>query len=153
MPSANLPIGKGFFRTGAVTHLATYMSNDDTKLGATLSVIVAALLCEYFEQVAIPPAQLVLGLCRDLASHPGLKCLASNCSLKLIFPPAPVQDACVLSALRIAANCEEIPEIVMANIQDLSRSSGRYIRRVCCVFLGVSLLNLSMCSVVNSFLL
>ncbi|KAH8814730.1 armadillo-type protein [Flagelloscypha sp. PMI_526] len=113
--------GKGSFRIAAVTYLAAQTTNQETKIGPTLFVIVSALLCEYFEQVAIAPAELLQGMSRDLTSY-----------------PAPVQDACILAMLRILASCEVAPESVVNGVSELGSSSRRYIRKRCEQFVELS---------------
>ena len=44
---------------------------------------------------------------------------------------ASVKEACLLAMLRVAADCEEIPEDVKGKVQKASEVSGRYLRRVC----------------------
>lgn len=43
---------------------------------------------------------------------------------------AAVQEACLLSMLRIVADCDEVPPDVMAIVTDLGEFAGRHIRRV-----------------------
>lgn len=46
------------------------------------------------------------------------------------FVVVPVQDACLLAMLRLAADCEDIPSETLGTISKLKEASGRHIKRV-----------------------
>ena len=43
---------------------------------------------------------------------------------------APIQEACLLSMLRVAADCDEVPSEVLILVKELGQSSGKHIRNV-----------------------
>lgn len=45
-----------------------------------------------------------------------------------------VQDACLLSMLRVCAECDEIPDTIPKLVTELSQFSGKLIRNVSLVF-------------------
>jgi hypothetical protein len=45
-------------------------------------------------------------------------------------PVASVQDACLLSMLRVAADCDEVPPEVLILVKDLAQHSRRHIHKV-----------------------
>ncbi|KAF7362087.1 Adaptin-N domain-containing protein [Mycena venus] len=102
------------FQIGCVTTLVTSLADPANFLGQTMMVIVSALATEYAGKLAVPPPDVLRGLAARLPL----------CSLA-------VQDACLLTMLRISAECEQVPSEVMTGIRDLSTQSGRHIRRRC----------------------
>ncbi|KAG7449785.1 ARM repeat-containing protein [Guyanagaster necrorhizus] len=90
-------------------------------MGPTMMVIVAALGCEYCGQLSLPPKDLLSALSSRLASS-----------------AASVQDACLLSMLRISAECEAVPEGVKLAVSGLAETARRYIRHRCEQFLKLS---------------
>ncbi|KAF5370844.1 hypothetical protein D9758_002115 [Tetrapyrgos nigripes] len=100
------------FRLQCATTFLTYLSELDVFLGPMQMIITAALACEYLGQVALSPLSLLLGFSSRLES----------------CPPA-VQDACLLAMLRVAADCEEVPQHVIDGASTVGQKSRRYIRR------------------------
>ncbi|KAK0195897.1 armadillo-type protein, partial [Armillaria mellea] len=90
-------------------------------MGPTMMVIVAALGCEYCGQLSLPPKGILSALSSRLASS-----------------SASVQDVCLVSMLRISAECDAVPEEVKLAVSGLAETAGRYIRRRCEQFLKFS---------------
>ncbi|KAK0486295.1 armadillo-type protein [Armillaria novae-zelandiae] len=90
-------------------------------LGPTMMVIVAALGCEYCGQLSLPPKDILNALASRLASS-----------------TTSVQDVCLISMLRISAECDAVPEEVKLTVSGLAETAGRYIRRRCEQFLKFS---------------
>ncbi|KAJ6593663.1 ARM repeat-containing protein [Mycena capillaripes] len=109
------------FQIGCVTTLVMSLANPEIFLGQTMMVIVPALATEYTGKLSVPPPDVLRGLSARLPL----------CSLA-------VQDACLLAMLRISAECEQVPSEVVIGIQDLSKQSGRHIRRRCEEFTTLS---------------
>ncbi|KAF8170253.1 armadillo-type protein [Mycena galopus ATCC 62051] len=102
------------FRIGCVTTLVTSLANGENFLGHTMMIIVSALATEYAGKLAVPPPDVLRGLSARLPL----------CSLA-------VQDACLLTMLRISAECEQVPSEVLIGIRDLGNQSRRHIRQRC----------------------
>ena len=47
------------------------------------------------------------------------------------FVVVSVKEACLLAMLRVAADCEDIPNTAVEKVHKASEISGRYLRRVC----------------------
>ncbi|KAJ6497850.1 armadillo-type protein [Mycena sanguinolenta] len=109
------------FQIGCVTTLVASLTNPDFFLGQTMIVIVSALATEYAGKLAVPPPDVLRGLAARLPL----------CSL-------PVQDACLLTMLRMSAECEQVPSDVVMAIRDLSSQSKRHIRQRCEEFTTLS---------------
>ncbi|KAK0241249.1 armadillo-type protein [Armillaria nabsnona] len=90
-------------------------------MGPTMMVIVTALGCEYCGQLSLPPKDILSALSSRLASS-----------------TASVQDVCLVSMLRISAECDAVPEEVKLAVSGLAETAGRYIRRRCEQFLKFS---------------
>ncbi|PBK74014.1 ARM repeat-containing protein [Armillaria solidipes] len=90
-------------------------------MGPTMMVIVAALGCEYCGQLSLPPKGILSALSSRLASS-----------------TASVQDVCLVSMLRISAECDAVPDEVKLAVSGLAETAGRYIRRRCEQFLKFS---------------
>ncbi|KAI6125691.1 armadillo-type protein [Pisolithus croceorrhizus] len=108
-------------RITLVTGLVVPLTELDVRVGPTLMVILCALVCEYCAKLPISPVEILRGMAKRLA----------------LFSPS-VQDACLLSMLRLSAECSEVPEEVVQVVQELSQSAGRYIRSRCEQFLRFS---------------
>lgn len=108
-------------RITLVTGLVVPLTELDVRVGPTLMVILCALVCEYCAKLPISPVEILRGMAKRLA----------------LFSPS-VQDACLLSMLRLSAECSEVPEEVVQTVQELSQSAGRYIRGRCKQFLRFS---------------
>ncbi|KAK7035211.1 hypothetical protein VNI00_011978 [Paramarasmius palmivorus] len=94
----------------ATTLLARFL--EAKRVDPTMMVVISALACEYCGKVALSPNDLLLSL-----------------SSQLVFCPLPVQEACLLAMLRVAADCEDIPQNILnvvAKFQE--QQDGRRIR-------------------------
>ncbi|KAF8638039.1 hypothetical protein AX16_010671 [Volvariella volvacea WC 439] len=100
------------FQSNCATTLLTLLTNEDKHIGPSLHVILSALACEYCGRVSISPIKLLEGLSFHIAS----------CSII-------VQEAALLSMLRIAAECESIPTRVEGDVKELQQVSRRHIRK------------------------
>ncbi|KAF7375959.1 Adaptin-N domain-containing protein [Mycena sanguinolenta] len=109
------------FQIGCVTTLVASLTNPEFFLGQTMIIIVSALAAEYAGKLAVPPPDVLRGLAARLPL----------CSLA-------VQDACLLTMLRVSAECEQVPSDVVIAIRDLSSKSKRHIRQRCEEFTTLS---------------
>ncbi|KIJ67872.1 hypothetical protein HYDPIDRAFT_185857 [Hydnomerulius pinastri MD-312] len=108
-------------RISCVTALAVSITEQEVRVGPTLMVIISAVVCEYCGKISTSPLEMLRGLARRLTS----------------YAPS-VQDACLLSMLRVSAECDEVPEEVSGVVHDLSQTAGRHLRRRCEQFLAIS---------------
>ncbi|KZW00718.1 ARM repeat-containing protein [Exidia glandulosa HHB12029] len=92
-----------------------------TACGPTLTLVIAAVACEYVRGTPLSP--------RDVASA-----LASRLSLN---SPA-IQEALLLAMLRVVAECDTVPSDVMHEVKELASLSGRHIRHRCGQFLSLA---------------
>ncbi|KAK0212386.1 armadillo-type protein [Desarmillaria ectypa] len=102
-------------------------------IGPTMMVIVAALGCEYCGQLSLPPKDILSALSSRLASS-----------------TATVQDVCLVSMLRISAECDAVPKEVKLAVSGLAETAGRYIRRRCEQFLKFSVQGDALTSILRS---
>ncbi|KAJ3749216.1 armadillo-type protein [Lentinula detonsa] len=109
------------FRRVASGYLLSSLLNTKTRLGSTTMVIIGALACENSGQLSLSWVRILEGLSSRIESC-----------------PIPVQDASLLSMLRIAADCSEVPQQVLDTVLKLKEASGRYIRRRCEQFIRLS---------------
>ncbi|KII92127.1 hypothetical protein PLICRDRAFT_122418 [Plicaturopsis crispa FD-325 SS-3] len=109
------------FRLGCVTTLVASVTDETASLGPTLMVIISALATEHSGRLPVPPPDVIQGLARRLPTH----------------PPA-VQEACLLSMLRISADCEDVPPTAISAAKELGQSSKRHIRLRCEQFVRLS---------------
>ncbi|KAG2345684.1 ARM repeat-containing protein [Suillus weaverae] len=105
-------------RISCVTALAVSVTESDARIGPTLMVVISALVCEYCGKIATSPLALLQGMASRLVSY-GVS----------------VQDACLLSMLRMSAECDQIPHTVPKLITEISQFSGKRIRNRCSLFL------------------
>ncbi|KAI9569737.1 armadillo-type protein [Boletus coccyginus] len=108
-------------RISFVTMLAVSLTEPEVRVGPTLMVVISALVSEYCGKVSIPPAEMLRGIATRLAS----------------YAPS-VQDACLLTMLRLSVECDEVPEIVTAAVRRLSQHTSSHLRRRCDQFLALS---------------
>ncbi|KAI6032934.1 armadillo-type protein [Pisolithus orientalis] len=101
-------------RISLVTALVIPLIEPENRVGPTLMVVICALVCEHCAKLPISPVEILRGMAKRL----------------VLFSPS-LQDVCLLSMLRLSAECSEVPEEVIRAVQELSRSSGRYIRNRC----------------------
>ncbi|KAF8134583.1 armadillo-type protein [Boletus edulis] len=115
-------------RISCVTALAVSLTELHVRIGPTLMVVISALVSEYCGKVSISPMEMLrwygneTGLLRSLT----------------VFFQASVQDACLLTMLRLSVECEDVPEQVTAAVRRLSQHTGAYLRRRCDLFLTLS---------------
>jgi AP-4 complex subunit epsilon-1 len=105
-------------RISCVTALAVSVAESDTRIGPTLMVVIAALVCEYCGKIATSPLALLQGIASRLVSY-----------------GVTVQDACLLSMLRMSAECDQVPHTVSELVTEKSQFSGKRIRNRCNLFL------------------
>jgi len=85
----------------------------NSSFSSTLMVIVSAMASEYTGRLSMPPVDLLRGLASRLAPY-----------------TVSVQDACLLSMLRVAADCDEVPPEVLILVKELAEYSSKHIRKV-----------------------
>ncbi|KAG1815973.1 armadillo-type protein [Suillus subaureus] len=105
-------------RISCVTALAVSVTESDARIGPTLMVVISALVCEYCGKIATSPLALLQGIASRLVSY-----------------GVTVQDACLLSMLRMSAECDQIPHVVLELVTGISQFSGKRIRNRCSLFL------------------
>ncbi|KAG1737606.1 hypothetical protein EDB19DRAFT_1716833 [Suillus lakei] len=105
-------------RISSVTALAVSVTESNARIGPTLMVVISALVCEYCGKIATSPLALLQGMASRLVSY-----------------GVTVQDACLLSMLRISAECDQIPHTVSRLVTEISQFSRKRIRNRCSLFL------------------
>lgn len=105
-------------RISCVTALAVPVTELDARIGPTLMVVISALVCEYCGKIATSPLALLQGMASRLVSY-----------------GVTVQDTCLLSMLRMSAECDQIPHTVPKLVTEISQFSGKRIRNRCSLFL------------------
>ncbi|ESK91045.1 ap-4 complex subunit epsilon-1 [Moniliophthora roreri MCA 2997] len=104
----------------ATTLLTRFL--ESKRVDPSMMVIISALSCEYCGKVSLSPDGLLLSL-----------------SSQLVFCPLPVQEACLLAMLRIAADCEYMPPSILNIIAKFQeQQDGRRIRLLCSKFLKLA---------------
>ncbi|KAJ8076998.1 hypothetical protein PM082_001421 [Marasmius tenuissimus] len=103
----------------ATTFLARFLELRQSD--PTVTVILAALACEYIGRVSLPPHELLQSLSSQLAT----------CT-------PPVQEACLLAILRVAAECDHIPQDVSNVVSKVGEAGGRRIRLFSSKFLELA---------------
>jgi hypothetical protein len=92
-------------------------------------VVISALASEYCGNLAISPVDILRGLSSRLSLYsrgfPSL--LHSSCLMALL---AGVQEACLLSMLRLAAECTDVPSDIVKDATDIGQFARQRIRRV-----------------------
>lgn len=109
---------------------------DAISFGSTWLVIFAAVACEHGAAVSIPAHDILRAMCDAL--HASARKSNSIAILKFKADrvgfrgsAASVQDALLLSMLRVAARCDTVPKEIVTAVKDVNEVSGRHIRRVC----------------------
>jgi AP-4 complex subunit epsilon-1 len=93
-------------------------------------VVLTALACEYAGHVPVSLLQLLRGLGRRLMSY-SRQCISRPSPLASInFPAASIQEVSLLTMIRLAAECQEIPPEPISDVQHLKSKSGRHISHV-----------------------
>ncbi|KAG1890377.1 armadillo-type protein [Suillus subluteus] len=105
-------------RISCVTALAVSVTESGAQIGPTLMVVTSALVCEYCGKIASSPLALLQGMASRLVSY-----------------AVTVQDACLLSMLRMSAECDQIPHTVSELVTEISQFSRKRIRNRCSLFL------------------
>jgi AP-4 complex subunit epsilon-1 len=125
-------IGDIGFRGNCLGALFVLFDDDTTKASPTVTVIVSALASEYLESSLLPPSHLLQGLASRLSSNGGACYLHGQpCHPSLMcFVTAAIQDALLLSMLRVAADCEEVSDGIISLVRKIQERAGRHIRRV-----------------------
>ncbi|KAF9268806.1 ARM repeat-containing protein [Marasmius fiardii PR-910] len=95
----------------ATTFLARSLELEDAAADPTMTVILSALACEYIIRVSLSPHDLL----RKMSSQ-------------LVSSPLPVQEACLLAMLRVAAECDHIPENILNIVSKVGEGGGRKLR-------------------------
>ena len=108
-----------------------WISDSSTELGPTIMVIVAALICEYLELSPTSPIELLRGLAHRLPSYSGASHSDYTLSQTDTGFVVAVQDACLVTMLRVSAAAEEQPTEVVKVVHDLRACCGRHLKRVC----------------------
>ncbi|KAG2078780.1 ARM repeat-containing protein [Suillus decipiens] len=106
-------------RISCITALAVSVTESDARIGPTLMVVISALVCEYCGKIATSPQALLQGMASRLVSY-----------------GVTVQDACLLSMLRMSAECDQIPHAISELVTEISQFSGKRIRNRCSLFLA-----------------
>ncbi|KAH9952123.1 ARM repeat-containing protein [Amylocystis lapponica] len=112
--------GSTTFRSGFIGALFASIVDLDSEIGPTLMVILAALISEYLYMSPMSPIDLLRGL-----------------SLRLAHYSVSIQDACLLSMIRITVDCDEVPSEVIEKVNGIHDRGGRHIRRRCDQFLDL----------------
>ncbi|KAL7283586.1 hypothetical protein ACG7TL_003021 [Trametes sanguinea] len=107
----------GSWRSSWIGVLFTTLIDQEAEVGPTLMVILTALLCEYSELSPISPIEMLRGLAERMPA----------------YSPA-IQDVCLVTMLRLAGACEEVPAPVQEAVNRLHAQAGRHIQRRCDLF-------------------
>ncbi|KAG9316700.1 armadillo-type protein [Chiua virens] len=121
------------FRISSITALGVSLTESEVHIGPTLMVVISALVSEYCGKVSTSPVEMLRGIAARLGS----------------YSPS-VQDACLLTMLRISVECDEIPEEVTVAVGQLSQHSRTHLRRRCDQFLTLSTQRRVLAEVVSS---
>jgi AP-4 complex subunit epsilon-1 len=101
-------------------------------------VIISALASEYCGRLAVAPIDILRGLAGRLSLYHGKR---THFLLHNMFNPdclpAAVQEACLLSMLRIVADCEEVSPEVIKSVTDAEQGASQYIRRVSFMYISL----------------
>ena len=130
----NFP-GETTFGENVATTLLTPLAevDADTSFSPTLMVVLTALACEYAGHVPVSPLQLLHGLGRTLMSY-SRQCIRGNSffftSTSINLSAASIQEISLLTMIRLAAECQQIPPEPISDVQHLKSKSGRHISRV-----------------------
>lgn len=101
-----------------------------------MTVITAALTCEYLDLSSLPPARVLQGLSSQLPLYNGMcdRYPYDVLATELNMITAAIQEACLLSMIRAIASCEDVPENAVAVVRKIQEQSGRHIKRVCALY-------------------
>ncbi|KZT23916.1 ARM repeat-containing protein [Neolentinus lepideus HHB14362 ss-1] len=118
---SRMHVAEDEFRGACLTSLLDPLSDPAAMIGATSIVILTALIVEYLSIITVPPTQLLQGIARRLFEY-----------------PFSVKDACLVTMIRLSAECGEVPDVVIDTVRGVFDQSGRYIRRRCEQFIKLS---------------
>ncbi|KAI0636737.1 ARM repeat-containing protein [Trametes polyzona] len=113
--------GNSAWRSACLGVLFATLVDKESEAGPTLMVILTALLCEYLELSPVSPEELLRGLAASLPLY-----------------SASIQDACLITMLRISVTCDEVPSEVLGSVRELHARGGRHIKRRCDQFTTLS---------------
>ena len=131
---SGLCLGEASFGESIATTLLTPLAEGETEISfsPTLMVVLTALVCEYAARVPVSPLQLLRGLSKRLISYSGPRISTVSLLIPLTnFSVASIQEAILLTMIRLAAECQKIPPEPISDVQHLKGISGRHISRVC----------------------
>ncbi|KAF7977752.1 hypothetical protein HWV62_2842 [Athelia sp. TMB] len=117
------------FRISSATTLIAPVTEAGSSMSSTLMVIIFALASEYTGKLSLPPVDVLRGLASRLASYAGRLLFIAVRIISKYVCPAPVQDACLMSMLRIVVDCEEVPAEVLVLVKELGQNSRRHVRQ------------------------
>ncbi|KAF8511557.1 armadillo-type protein [Hysterangium stoloniferum] len=89
--------------------------------GPTLTLVMAAVVCEYSHLSAVPHVDVL-----------------HNLSQRLDTSSAPIQEALLLTMLRVTAHCTSGYSDVSSSVRELHRKSRRHIQRRCMQYINFS---------------
>ncbi|KIY43288.1 hypothetical protein FISHEDRAFT_78632 [Fistulina hepatica ATCC 64428] len=112
--------GNESFRLSSATTMVMPLV-ESNNLGSTTLVISAALATEYVGRMAIAPPDILIRM-----------------SSKMMERSPSVQDTLILAMLRVAADCDEVPESVSRNVGNLAANARHHIKRRCQQFTSLS---------------
>ncbi|KAF7979870.1 hypothetical protein HWV62_40641 [Athelia sp. TMB] len=125
------------FRISSATTLIAPVTEAGSSMSSTLMVIIFALASEYTGKLSLPPVDVLRGLASRLASYAGRLLFIAVRIISKYVCPAPVQDACLMSMLRIVVDCEEVPAEVLVLVKELGQNSRRHVRQRCEQFVSL----------------
>ncbi|KAF9018010.1 ARM repeat-containing protein [Hymenopellis radicata] len=108
------------FKIASATIFLGYLL-EGNDVGPTLMVVIAALACEYCGALSFPPEDILNGL-----------------SSRLLSLSVSLQDVCLITMLRVSAECDHVSDDVRTVVSHLSSLSKSYIRKRCDQFLNIS---------------
>ncbi|KAI0333484.1 ARM repeat-containing protein, partial [Cubamyces sp. BRFM 1775] len=112
--------GDSSWRSGCIGVLFSTLTDPDSEIDPTLVVILTALLCEYLQLSPISPTDILRGLGSRVSAY-----------------AASIQDACLVTMLRISSECEDVPAEVVSAVESLRAHAGRHMKRRCEQFLSL----------------
>ncbi|TBU35735.1 ARM repeat-containing protein [Dichomitus squalens] len=118
---ARIHTADSIWRSACIGVLFSSVADKENEVGPTLMVILTALFCEYLELSPLSPVELLCGVADRVTS----------------YSPS-IQDACLITMLRISAACDEIPSQAIEAVKSLQDRSGRHLARRCVQFTTLS---------------
>jgi len=117
------------FQVPCATAMLATLCDKDMEIGPTMTIVLAALTTEYSHLVSLSPVQLLSGICHRLSRYQRKYCF-NETFMAFDIVIAIVQEPCLLAMLRLAADCEEVPEQAIQIVSEAVQTAGRHIRRV-----------------------